>query len=71
MSIQTRTAIDHSTPMSQRSESSVSVRYETKVFSLRDREAWADVTHAFTYEISWIPERPCWRSFLCSVNKRA
>ncbi len=71
MSIQTRMAIEHSTPMPQRSESGVSVRYETKVFSLWDREAWGELAHAFAYEIAWIPERQCWRSFLCSVSKLA
>ncbi len=49
----------------------MSVRYETKVFSLWDRKAGVEVAHAFTYEIAWIPERQCWRSFLCSVNKLA
>jgi hypothetical protein len=71
MSKETRMAIAHSTPMPQRSESGVSARYETKVFSRWDREAWANVAHAFTFEISWIPERQCWRSFLCSANKLA
>jgi hypothetical protein len=55
--------------MSQSSESRESVRYETKVFSHWDRQACAEVAHAFTYEIAWIPERQCWRSFLCSVSK--
>jgi len=63
MSIETRTAIEHSTPMPQRSESGVSARYETKVFSLWDRKASAEVAHACMYEIAWIPERQCWRSF--------
>jgi hypothetical protein len=54
-------AIVHSTPMPQRSESGVSARYETKVFSLWDREAWGEA-HACTYEIAWIPERQYWRS---------
>jgi hypothetical protein len=49
MSGETRMAIEHSTPMPQRSESGVSARYETKVFSLWDREAWGEA-HAFTYE---------------------
>jgi hypothetical protein len=71
MSIETRMAIEQSTPMPQRSESRVSVRYETKVFSLWDRQALAQVAHAFTYEVAWIPERQCWRSFLCSVSKLA
>jgi hypothetical protein len=71
MSIKTRMAIDQSKPMPQLSESGVSVRYETKVFSHWDRQAWAEVDAAFTYEISWIPERQCWRSFLCSVSKLA
>ncbi len=71
MSVETIMAIEHSTPMPQRSESGLSVRYETKVFSLWDREAWGEVAHAFTYEIAWIPERQCWRSFLCSVSKLA
>jgi hypothetical protein len=43
MSRETRMAIAHSTPMSQRSESGVSVRPETKVFSLWDRDAWGDL----------------------------
>jgi len=55
--------------MPQRPESSVSVRYETKVFSHWDRQALAEVAHALAYEIAWIPERQCWRSFLCSVSK--
>ena len=71
MSTETRMAIEQSTPMPQRSESGVSVRYETKVFSLWDRQALAEVDDAFTYEIAWIPERQCWRSFLCSVSKLA
>jgi hypothetical protein len=69
MSTETRIAMEHSTPMPPRSESGVSVRYETKVFSHWDRQALAEVTNAFTYEIAWIPERQCWRSFLCSVSK--
>jgi hypothetical protein len=68
MSIETRMAIEQSRPMPQCSESGVSVRYETAVLSLWDREAWA-VAHAYTYEIAWIPARQCWRSFLCSVSK--
>ena len=71
MSTETRMAIEQSTPMPQLSESRVSVRYETKVFSIWDRQALAEVNDAFTYEISWIPERQCWRSFLCSVSKLA
>jgi hypothetical protein len=71
MSIQTRMAIEHSTPMPQRSESGVSARYETKVFSLWDRKASVEVAHTCMYEIAWIPERQCWRSFLCSVSKLA
>ncbi len=70
MSTETRMAIEQSTPM-QRSESGASVRYETKVLSHWDRQALAEVNHAFTYEIAWIPERQCWRSFLCSVSKLA
>jgi hypothetical protein len=69
MSIETRMAIEQSRPMPQCSESRVSVRYETKVLSLWDREASAEVSHAFTYEIAWIPERQCWRSFLCAASK--
>jgi hypothetical protein len=69
MSIETRMAIEHSRPMPQCSESGVRVRYETKVFSLWDRKAWAELAHVCTYEISWIPERQCWRSFLCSLSK--
>jgi hypothetical protein len=71
MSTETRLAIEHSTPMPERSESGMSVRLETNVFSVWDRNAWAEVAHAFTYEIAWIPERQCWRSFLCSVSKLA
>jgi hypothetical protein len=71
MSTETRMAIEQSTPMPQRYGSGVNVRYETKVFSHWDRQAWAEVNDAFTYEISWIPERQCWRSFLCSVSKLA
>jgi hypothetical protein len=59
MSTETSLAIEHSTPMPARSESGVSLRYETKVFSLWDRNARAEVAHAFTYEIVWIPERQC------------
>jgi len=69
MSTETRLAIEQSAPMLQHSESGESVRYETKVFSHWDRQALAEVNDAFTYEISWIPERQCWRSFLCSVSK--
>jgi hypothetical protein len=69
MNREPRMAIEHSTPMPQCSESRVSVRYETKVFPLWDRRASAEVAHAYTYEIAWIPERQCWRSFLCSVSK--
>jgi hypothetical protein len=71
MSTETRMAIEQSTPMPQLSESRASVRYETKVFSHWDRQAWAEVSDAFTYEIAWIPERQCWRTFLCSVSKLA
>jgi hypothetical protein len=71
MSIQTRLAIEQSRPMPQCTESRVSVRYETKVFSRWDRQALAEAPQAFTYEIAWIPERQCWRSFLCSVSKLA
>jgi hypothetical protein len=69
MSIKTRRAIKQSRPMPHCSESRVIVRYETKVSSHWDRQACAEVAHAFTYEIAWIPERECWRSFLCSVSK--
>jgi len=69
MSIETRMAIEQSRPMPQWSENRVCVRYETEVLSLWDREAWAEVAHAFTYEIAWIPDRQYWRSFLCSVSK--
>jgi hypothetical protein len=71
MSTETRMAIEQSTLMPQRSESGASVRYETKVLSPWDRRALAEVNDAFTYEIAWIPERQCWRSFLCSVSKLA
>jgi hypothetical protein len=53
MSRETRIAIEHSTPMPQHSESGVSARYESKVFSLWDREAWAKLT-PFPDEIGWI-----------------
>jgi hypothetical protein len=62
-------AIEQSRAMTQCSEDRVSVRYETKVLSHWDREALAEVARAFTYEIAWIPERQCWRSFLCSVSR--
>jgi hypothetical protein len=71
MSTETGMAIEQSTPMPQCSESGASVRYETKVLSHWDRQALAEVNDAFTYEIAWIPERQCWRSFLCSVSKLA
>ena len=71
MSTETRMAIEQSTPMPLRSESGASVRYETEVLSHWDRQALAEVNDAFTYEIAWIPERQCWRSFLCSVSKLA
>jgi hypothetical protein len=71
MSTETRMAIEQSTPMPERSESGASVRYETKVFSQWDRQALAEVNDAFRYEIAWIPEQQCWRSFLCSVSKLA
>jgi hypothetical protein len=58
MSRETRIAIEHSTPMPQRSDSGVSARYENKVFSLWDREAPGEA-HAFTSEIAWIPEWQC------------
>ena len=45
--------------MSQRSESGVSARYETKVFSLWDPEPWGEAP-AFTYEILLrVFEWPC------------
>jgi hypothetical protein len=69
MSTETRMAIEQSRPMPQFSESRVGVRYETKVLSRWDRKASAEVDHAYMYEIAWIPERQCWRSFLCSVSK--
>ena len=71
MNAETRMAIEQSTPMPQLSESGLSVRYETKVFSHWDRQALAEVARAFTYEIAWIPEWQCWRTFLCSVSKLA
>jgi len=61
MSRETRIAIEHSTPMPQHSESGVSARYESKVFSLWDREAWAKLT-PFPDEIGWIQDRQCSRS---------
>jgi len=69
MSTETRMAIEQSRPMSQCSESGVSVRYETKVLAHWDQQAWAEVPCAFTYEIAWITERQCWRSFLRSMSK--
>ena len=69
MSLETRMAIEQSRPMPPYSESRLSVRYETKVLSVWDQEASAEVARAFTYEIAWILERQCWRSFLCSVSK--
>jgi hypothetical protein len=69
MSTQNRMGTEQSRPMPLCSESRESVRYETKVFSHWDRQARAEVAHAFTYEIAWIPERQCWRSFLCSIGK--
>ena len=71
MSTETRMATEQSTPMPPRSESGARVRYETKVLSHWDRQALAEVNDPFTYEIAWIPERQCWRSFLCSVSKLA
>jgi len=47
------------------------VRYETKVLSHWDRQALAEVNDAFTYEIAWIPDGQCGRSFLCFVSKLA
>ena len=64
MSIETRMAIEQSRPVPQCSESGVSVRYETKVFSLWDRKASAEVAHACMYEIAWIPERAVLAEFL-------
>jgi len=69
MSTETKMAIAQSTPMPPCCDSGESVRYETKVFSLWDWKAWAEVAQACTYQISWIPERQCWRSFLCSIQK--
>jgi hypothetical protein len=34
-----------------------SVCYETKVIPHWDRQALAEIAHAFTYEVTWIPER--------------
>jgi hypothetical protein len=59
MSIETRMAIEHSTPMPHRSENGVTVRYEAKVFSLWDRKASAEVAHACMYAIVWIPAFKC------------
>jgi hypothetical protein len=69
MSMQSRMATEGSRPMPQCSEIRVSARYETNVFPHGDRQARAEAAHAFTYEIAWIPERECWRSFLCSISK--
>jgi hypothetical protein len=52
MSTETRMAIEQSRPMSQSEDRSVSLRYETKVLSHWDRQEWAEVAHAFTYEIA-------------------
>jgi hypothetical protein len=52
MSTETRMAIEQSRPMSQSEERCVSLRYETKVLSHWDRQEWAEVAHAFTYEIA-------------------
>jgi hypothetical protein len=71
MSTETRMAIEQSTPMPQSSENGASVHYETRVLSHWDRQTLAEVNDAFTYEIAWIPERQCWRSFLCTVSKLA
>ena len=62
MSTETRRAIEKSRPMLKSDERGVSARYETKVLPHWDRQEWAEVAHAFTYEIAWIPERQCWRS---------
>ena len=71
MSTETRMAMEQSQPMQQHPEIGVSVRYETKIFSHWDRQALTEVASAFTYEIAWIPERQCWRSFLRAVSKLA
>jgi acyl-homoserine lactone acylase PvdQ len=71
MSRETAMAVEHSTPMPQPSENGASVRCETKVFSLWDRKASAEVAHACLYEIAWIRERQCWQSLLRSVSKLA
>jgi hypothetical protein len=69
MSTETRMAIEQSRSMPQSEERGVSLRYETKGLSHGDLQERSEVAHAFTYEIAWIPERDCWRSFLCSVSK--
>jgi hypothetical protein len=61
--------VKQSTPMP--SENGLSVRYETKVISLRDWKACADVAYSFTHQMSWMQEHQCWRSFLCSRCKLA
>jgi hypothetical protein len=71
MSAETRMAIEQSTPMPPPSENGMSVRYETKVLSLWDWKACAEVACSCTYQISWILEQQCWRSFLCSVRELA
>jgi len=71
MSTETRMAIEQSTAMPPPSESGMSVRYETKVLSLWDWKACAEVAYSFTYQISWMSEQQCWRSFLCSRCKLA
>ena len=71
MSTETRMAMEQSRPMAQSDEHGVSVRYETKVLSHWDRHESTYVAHAFTYQIAWIRERQCWRSFLCSVSEIA
>jgi hypothetical protein len=71
MSKETNMAIEQSTPMPPPSESGMSVHYETKVLSFWDWKACTEVAFSCTYQISWILERQCWRSFLCSARKLA
>jgi len=59
MNVETTMAIAQSTPMPHRSENGVTVRYEAKVFSLWDRKASAEVTHACMHPIVWIPAFKC------------
>ena len=58
MSRETKKAIDHPTPMTQRTESGASAYYETKVFFGIGQRG----VKGLTGEITWIPEGQCWRN---------